>query len=169
MNDSDMLLAKTRLPDGWIDMGIGEAKIVLQYVKRGGISVLPHIDPMYSDLSYLGPQGYVPFVRLLEYKYKHHCTVSVGAKQGLMASFMAMKSIYKTQILTVCPYWTSLPVIANSIGVYLNIRKDYNSLLEILKDPIIRDTSAVLVVSPNNPDGSIIHPDVFDEISKTGE
>ena len=135
---TDILLAKPKLPEGWIDFSVGEPHIVkealfksLGWAPFGGCDL---DDPKKSE--YPPPNGYEPLVKLLEDKYQAPVIITNGAKQALGAAFYALRKMGKTKLGMRNPYWALIPPIANAHG--LTIEEKYDAYLAIL---------------PNNPDG----------------
>ena len=164
--DQDMVLAKTSLPLGWIDMGIGEADVIYSSIT----STLPKgiftINPDDISMHYMTPRGYSPFVKTLEAKYESPCIVTVGAKQALMVSFLSMKKLGFTKIAITSPYWTSIPSIVETCGMELVVFDNYDSLLNhFWNNPSEINNLPVLIVSPNNPDSVVVDKSVFSQLN----
>ena len=90
---SHLLLTKPNLPDGWIDVSIGEAHLVRQNLldifQISGELELGYLKD--KDLIYPDPTGYQPLVDHLEDKHNAPVIITNGAKQGLGAAFYALK------------------------------------------------------------------------------
>jgi aspartate/methionine/tyrosine aminotransferase len=158
-----MLLAKLPIPEGWVDMGIGESSVLygnaLTLLSKKIIKI-----PTNLNLKYLPPAGYPPLVKTLESKYKLPAIVTVGAKQGLLASFLTLKRLGVTHIVTTRPYWTSFPAMCELCGLSFSAYDSWETL-----DSIVETTKiAYLVVSPNNPDGSTAGPNLIDRLKSRG-
>jgi aspartate/methionine/tyrosine aminotransferase len=78
----------------------------------------------------------------LEDKYQAPVVITNGAKQGLGASFYALKQIGRSKVGMRTPYWALIPPLANIHGI------------ECL-DEYYYDWDSFLCVSPNNPCGSL--------------
>lgn len=141
---SNILLAKPNLPDGFIDVSVGEPHIVREHLIKVfdlGLYELPKVNHMYE---YPDPNGYRPLVQLLEEKHKHPVIVTNGAKQALGACFYALQQMGKKTIGMRKPYWALIPPLVKMHGL----------------EPIFsfEGTDSNLLILPNNPDGfSDIH------------
>jgi aspartate/methionine/tyrosine aminotransferase len=133
-------LVRTVLPQGWIDLSIGEARVVRD--------ILNKIHPLDSFSfqgdstvwEYQHPSGYKPLVDFLEKKHGGRKVVMTsGAKQGLSAVFYALKQAGYSKIGLNRPYWCQLPPTISMMGLEFTTNSDYDSFL---------------LVSPNNPDGN---------------
>lgn len=148
MTVGDFLMAKAHLPAGTIDLGIGEPHLLREAVIKGfklssiSFGDLPHI------LEYAPPNGYGPLVSMLESRYDARVVVTTGAKQGLLASFHALKALGKKSISFRKPYWSSIPHIASRIGL------DSNPVVDHHYDG---DSDSCLLVMPNNPDSDCMN------------
>lgn len=145
--DKDMLLAKSPLPEGWIDMGIGEAATVREALMSTFRSLKAWSPSRKTNFSYQEPRGLPRLVKILSSTHQVPVTVTVGAKNGLFLVFKALKRMGFSSIVSSSPYWTSFPAIANEAGVdFLVLRRDID---ESSLDP---SSHVLLVTSPNNPD-----------------
>lgn len=131
----DILLAKPKLLDGWIDCATGESHIV-----REALIKTFDLDSRYSaynakHMEYQPASGYDPLVKLLEDKHSAPVIITNGAKQALSASFYALHKIGKRKLGMRTPYWALIPPLANTNG--LECCDKYDCYLSIL---------------PNNPD-----------------
>lgn len=136
---SDILLTKSKLPEGFLDVSVGEAHIVrdnLFQVFDCSCYTLPKVQHMYE---YPDPQGYNPLVRLLEEKHKAPVIITNGAKQALAACMYMVKKLGGQTIGLPCPWWCLLPPLIEASG--LKATTSY------------QQSDAALVVVPNNPDG----------------
>lgn len=148
--DKDMLLAKAPLPQGWIDMGIGEAAVVREALMSTFRSLKSWSPSRRVDFSYQSPRGLPRLVKTLQSKYLQSVTVTVGAKNGLFLVFKALARMGYKRVVVNPPYWTSFPAIAAEAGVELVI----NDGLSMPSD-VNPSTDVLLVTSPNNPDGTV--------------
>lgn len=163
MKDTSMLLAKTELPKDYIDMGIGEATAIRNSLLSNFRSLnrfTPHV-----DLSYFPTEGSKFVVDELHrhYCYKDYLQVitGAGAKQILFASFIAFKEMGYKRIITHTPYWSSFPRMAELAGLEFK-----SNLFDT--DDLSRDEDVILIVSPNNPCGSITSPEMIKEYIQNG-
>ncbi len=136
---SDILLAKTLLPDGWIDTAIGEAHIVKEALFKSCNFSKSHLVNLELDkkCEYPAPNGYPPLVKLLEDRHNAPVIITNGAKQALSATFYAINAMGKTNLGMRTPYWALIPPLAKMHGLKF-VQKDYDAYLAIL---------------PNNPCG----------------
>jgi len=137
-----MLLAKSKLPDDYIDASIGEAHVVRD-------ALLSIFDVSAIDLpkdkgifEYQEPQGYKPLVQLLEAKHQAPVIIVNGAKQGLGAICYALKQLGKSNLALPRPWWCLIPPLMEMHGVNHIIEDDLN-------------TDSYLCVAPNNPCGNM--------------
>jgi aspartate aminotransferase len=141
-DNAEMKLARVDLGPGWIDLGYGEPITVLQALR----AVLPaHTMPSGLELlnaPYQPPQGNKDLVALLENKYKARVVITNGAKQGIAAVMYAVKQLGHKSCVIPKPYWVSTPGLITSSGL----------TVEFLDKPEIK-SSAIMITSPNNPDG----------------
>lgn len=138
---TDFLLAKPKLPEGWIDCSVGEAHVVREILLKHFSIVpyeLPNIEHMFE---YPNPCGYGPLVSLLEEKYGYPVVITNGAKGALGATFYALKKLGKQNVGMIEPYWALIPPLMEIHGITPAIGKHpYN-------------VDAFLALAPNNPDG----------------
>lgn len=135
----DILLAKTALPADVIDASIGEPHLVREIlIKTFDIHPyeLPKVTGMYE---YPSPIGYDKLIQLLEEKYKAPVIITNGAKQGLAASFYALKQMGFHSYGMRTPYWALIPPLATMHGLE-HAQEDWESYL---------------LLAPNNPDGHV--------------
>lgn len=148
--DNDMILAKSPLPSGWIDMGIGEAAVVREALMSTFRSLKSWSPSRKLSYCYQEPRGLPRLVNLLHLEYGVPVTVTVGAKNGLFLVFKSMKRIGYKSIVSSSPYWTSFPAMAREAGL------DFLILGQDISIPDMKpDTHILLVTSPNNPDCKI--------------
>ena len=141
---TNLLLAKPKLEEGWIDCSVGEAHIVKNILLKT-FNILPYTLPNNNLFEYPPPQGYEPLVKLLEDKYNAPVIITNGAKGALASCFYALNKMGHKTIGMRSPYWALIPPLVKEYG------------LKPIFDPPNK-VSAVdshLVVSPNNPDGFI--------------
>ncbi len=142
---SEILLAKPKLPEGWIDVSVGEAHTVR---KR-----LLEVFPDATDLSngfpvvdrmheYPLPTGYQPLVEFLQHKHGAPVIITNGAKQALGASFYSLKRMGRGVLVMRTPYWALIPPLAKMHGI---------ECVDLHKDR----WDGCLSLSPNNPDGFV--------------
>lgn len=138
------VLARKALPDGTIDLGIGEAKVVREALFKchpGDIFKFKE-DPCVWE--YQHPSGYGPLARELEEKHEKPVVITCGAKQGLNAVFYSLRKRGKLSVGMRVPYWSQLPHSIRTSGL--------NVLLGDARDPSF---DSYLHVAPNNPDGHL--------------
>lgn len=144
---SDILLSKPTLPDGWIDLSVGEPHIVKE-ILLNVFNLTPYELPNKKELfEYPPSNGYKPLVDLLENQYKAPIVITNGAKQGLAAVFYALCQMGKLKFSQRTPYWCLIEPLAKVHGLSF-VEKDYDSYL---------------CIAPNNPDG---WADSSDELRK---
>lgn len=141
--DFDYLFAKSKLPEGIINLGIGENHILREAVleaynlKNVSFENLPNI------WEYAPPYGYEPLVERLEAIYDSKVVVTCGAKHALSAAFYAMYQTGKVNIKYQVPYWPSIPSLIAR---------------ENLKTTAVRELiDFELIVAPGNPTGFSLH------------
>jgi aspartate/methionine/tyrosine aminotransferase len=141
--NNDMLLAKIPLPEGWIDMGIGEAAIVREEFFYWNSYSLGHQRIEKLDLSYQPANGWTPLSEYLEAKHGKPVVIANGAKQALMAVFAAAEAAIgkKRTVVARSPYWSSFPRMSAVAGMMFSTESNFlNGKVRVL-------------VSPNNPTG----------------
>jgi len=141
---NDILLAKPNLPDGWIDMSVGEPHVVRDtLLKVFDLSVweLPQVAHMYE---YPASTGYAPLVKLLEDKHQAPVIITNGAKQGLGAVFYALQKMGKECVAMKTPYWCLIPPLARIHG-----------LESTFGEANVQSGDPYLLLAPNNPDGQV--------------
>lgn len=143
---SNLLLAKPKLPDGWLDTSVGEPYAIKdalsKYVEldKGYFTVDPH------SWEYPEPNGYKPLVQLLEDKYQAPVIITNGAKQGLGAIFYALNKMGYIRIGMKAPYWALIPPLAKAHGLDSDFKEPEDNYRNIIHPPY-------LLLAPNNPDG----------------
>lgn len=139
---ADVLMARTSLPSDVVDLGIGEPYVLQEFV--AGVHDLSHTRfDVPRVWEYAPPSGFGPLVKALEDRYQAPVVVTTGAKQGLLAAFVALASRGKTNISCRAPYWPSFPHMSSRSGLKWVPSIWYH-------EP---GTDACLLVHPNNPDG----------------
>ena len=149
---SNFLLAKTSMPEGWLDCSIGEPHIVREiFASIFDITqyTLPNVEGMFE---YPEPKGYKPLVSLLEDKYQAPIIITNGAKNALGASFYALKKMGKFNVGMRTPYWALIPPLVKAHGL--------NPL------PSYVGADANLLLLPNNPDGFTSTPEAIQRFSE---
>jgi len=95
------------------------------------------------DCDYQEPEGYPPLVAALERRHGQHVVITCGAKQALMATFVAAKQAGMFGVALRSPYWPQMLPAIEAAG-----------LVPVTSDIPIPGC-AYLLVSPNNPDGHV--------------
>lgn len=140
---SEILLAKPKLPEGWIDVSVGEPHIVREILLKTFPDAtdltagFPTVDRMHE---YPLPTGYQPLVEFLQSKHDAPVIITNGAKQALGASFYALKRMGRGLMGMRTPYWALIPPLAKMHGI---------ECVDLHKDR----WDGCLCLSPNNPDG----------------
>lgn len=137
---SDLLLAKPKLPEGWIDFSVGEPHVVREkFVSTFGFNKSYFTyTTCKGTCEYPPPNGYEPLVKLLEEKHGAPVVITNGAKQALGAAFYTMKKLGKSKLGMRTPYWALIPPLAEVHGLQCVEKYD-----------------CYLAIWPNNPDGYI--------------
>lgn len=163
---SNMLLAKPKLPEGWIDLSVGEPRLVRSCLEKYVEIESGNVSNVSWD--YPDPQGYKPLVDYLQNKHKAPVVITNGAKQGLAACFSALAQKRITKLGMKSPYWALIPPLADSFGlksVFVDANINYTSLkCHALDFAQQRAHNAYLLLAPNNPDGSCNSYDALKEI-----
>ena len=147
-------LVRKKLPPGWVDLAVGEAHVVRHALQVAYPPSLFNLEDVASGCDYQAPEGYQRLVMLLEERYGDHVVVTSGAKQGLLATFYALRKLGQTHLAMRSPYWSQMPEAIKLGGLGL-----------ILADAPTWGTS-YLIVSPNNPDGHVTTWDDAFELQK---
>lgn len=163
---SDMLLAKPKLPEGWIDCSVGEPHLVREnLIKTFQLEEeLKHGHVKLNELIYPSPNGYEPLVRHLEEKHGAPVIITNGAKQALGAVFYALKKMGRDLVGMTVPYWCLIPPLMDMHGVQCY------QLMENpphYSDPDFWRRESRLYLGPNNPDGSIHSESELIEMSES--
>jgi len=133
-------LVRKQLPKGWIDLAVGEARVVREAL----VNIYPPGIFQRNDLKdcdYQPPSGYPPLVKYLEEKHGRRVVITNGAKQALTAIFYAVKQMGLSSVAMRSPFWSQMPQAIHLVG------------LESVVSDAPREGSAYLLVAPNNPDG----------------
>lgn len=138
---SEILLAKPKLPEGWIDVSVGEPHVVRDVLLKTFDLDLTHypIPTVERMHEYPPPTGYQPLVEFLQDKHGAPVIITNGAKQALGASFYALKRMGKKSVGMRSPYWALIPPLVRM--------HDLHPLLQV------EGADAALCLLPNNPDG----------------
>jgi aspartate/methionine/tyrosine aminotransferase len=155
---SDMLLAKPKLPPGFIDCSVGEPYIIrdnlietFQLSEEPAFGALP-----MREFVYPYPNGYEPLVQLLEEKHKAPIVVTNGAKQALGAVFYALKKMGKSTLGLKVPYWALIPPLVKMHGLdWVGAEPEQ-----------LNKFDSYLLLSPNNPDGHTDSPNRLVELAQ---
>ncbi len=139
---TDILVAKPKLPEGWVEVSVGEPHLVRDELMSSFDlnKDLSDLNLSSAEMSYPHPTGYQPLVKFLEEKHGSPVVITNGAKQALGAVFYALSQTNKNKIGMRLPYWALIPPLARMHGldcVYDNFGDAY------------------LCLAPNNPDGFI--------------
>ncbi len=139
---SDILLAKPVLPEGWIDLSVGEATLIREsFLKYFKLSLSQA--SLEGLLEYPPPNGTKELVSLLEEKYQAPVIVTNGAKQSLGATFYALKKRGRTRVDMHSPWWALIPPLMSAHGIHHSHS----------------GSDAKLCLLPNNPDGHMMSPE----------
>lgn len=140
------------LPPGWLDLGIGEARLVRRALERTlGVDFLLRSDD--SELDYQPVQGNASLLDEAERLHRAPCVATVGAKQGVYAALTVAKQRGCRRVGMRDPAWPPLVHAAQQIGLEV-----------VLCEPTAGRFDCFLLVSPNNPDGRIHTPDELETI-----
>lgn len=138
MND-EMRLARVDLGPGWIDLGYGEPVIVKEILRK--YITLDNSKLDLLNAVYQPPKGNKDLIDLLEKKYKTDVVVTNGAKHGVAAVMYALKKLGYSDCAIPTPYWVSHKALITEAGLKFATLNDECS------------GRAVMITSPNNPDG----------------
>lgn len=130
------------VPAGWLDLGIGEARLVRRALERTlGVDFLLRSED--SELDYQPVQGNANLLKEVEHLHKAPCVATVGAKQAVFAALTVAKNRGCHKVGMRAPAWPPLVHAAHTLGleVVLCEPESYNLF------------DCFLLVSPNNPDG----------------
>lgn len=147
---SNLLLANTALPEGFINAAIGEPHMVrdnfisiFQIEKELKVGQINQ-----QELIYPAPVGYDPLVKFLEARHGAPVIITNGAKQALGACFYAIKKLGWNTCSMKTPYWALIPPLATMHGVHSSL----------VPEPCPSDGNPFLLLAPNNPDGQCDNP-----------
>lgn len=150
MNDP---FVRKELPKDWIDLGIGEARSVRRAFENTfgfGFDMFQHVDRNLL-FEYQPPAGLPALVDHLEKKHQAPVIVTSGAKQGLCASFDALRRLGCRSLGLRVPYWSQLPPAIKSEGLKPVLMDTLSRYSWDPRTPAPFDS--FLLVSPGNPDG----------------
>lgn len=147
---SSLFFKRDKLPDGWLDLGIGEANIVRESLLGQLFSINAEDEFVQtSEMVYQPPAGNARLLRELDKMcqrldgYQGNVIVINGAKQGVLAALMTAKNRGCKRVGTLKPVWPPLVQSINALGME-----------HVYCDPLDTDKfDCYLLVSPNNPDG----------------
>ena len=135
------------LPPGWIDLGIGEARLIRRSLERTlGVDFL--LRSTDGELDYQPSQGCPELLSEIELLHKAPCVVTTGAKQAVYAALVVAKQRGCRSVGMMNPAWPPLVHAAQTIGLDVVIGSDVTNMW----------CDCVLLVSPNNPDGRSFSP-----------
>jgi aspartate/methionine/tyrosine aminotransferase len=139
-------MAKSKLPDGYIDLGIGEPRLLCSVLTRSIPIDTVHYGPNHKIWEYAPPNGCESLVNTLERIYKARVVITTGAKQGLLAACAALRWVEDRHTISFrSPYWASIPHVVSHVGM---------TPIPVTGDDFQAGTEACLLVTPNNPDGA---------------
>ena len=145
MKSQDMALAKKGLPEGGIDLSLGEPVLIRENLHNlfKKLKYTPSQEPLkILECEYPHAAGRAELVEFLKFKHKvKHVVITNGAKQGISAAFRATKSKTKKSVWTPSPHWLSFPTLAKSEGLKLTNEQSEGKIW--------------LLTFPNNPDGNV--------------
>ena len=134
------------LQPGWIDLGIGEARLVRRALENTlGVDFLLRSED--SELDYQPAQGNQSLLSEVEMLHKAPCVVTVGAKQGVYAALAVAKQRGCRRVGMRTPAWPPLVHAAQTLGLEV-----------VFCEPTDRRFDCFLLVNPNNPDGYTYTP-----------
>lgn len=136
------------LPPGWIDLGIGEARLVRRALERTlGVDFLLRADD--DELDYQPSQGNALLVSEVERLHGAPCVVTVGAKQAVYAALCVAKTRGCRTVAMLDPAWPPLVHAIAALGMEC----------VVVGHPLDGSRyDCLLLVSPNNPDGFTYGP-----------
>jgi len=153
----DMMLLKTDPPEGWIDLGIGEAHLTRDMLIKatcwmGGFDIADRME----DMQYPRAKGEKGLLKFLQEKYNtDHVVITTGAKHAVSGALYALKNAKGIQKVYVPkPHWLSFPTLIRHEGL---IRVDN-----------LEEADAVIFTSPNNPDGHLVKPELLAQVKQRG-
>jgi aspartate/methionine/tyrosine aminotransferase len=130
------------LPDGWLDLGIGEARLIRRALENTlGLDFL--LRSTDDELDYQPMQGNADLLSEAERLHKAPCVATCGAKQAVFAALMVAKARGCNVVGMRAPAWPPLVHTVLSLGMHVTFC-----------DPgAYASYDCFLLVSPNNPDG----------------
>lgn len=129
------------LPPGWIDLGIGEARLIRRALENTlGVDFLLRSED--AELDYQPAQGNPSLIREVEAMHRAPCVVTIGAKQGVYAALAVAKRKGCKRVGMRDPAWPPLVLAAQTLGFEVTFC-----------EPTEGNFDCFLLVSPNNPDG----------------
>lgn len=137
-----MMLMKDQI----IDVSIGEGHVIKDSLIK--TFDLDGFRFTFDDkiFEYQKPAGYEPLVKILEDKYQSPVIITSGAKQALSACFYSLVKMNNHFLSIRKPYWSLLQPLCDMHGL----------VPDFYDDGIGSYNSPLLLVNPNNPDGSFI-------------
>lgn len=151
---SDLLLAKPKLPPGFIDLSVGEPRIVKECLSKYVELENGHFVPDANSWEYPDSVGYKPLVDLLEEKHQAPVIITNGAKQALGAVFYALAKMGYIKFGMKSPYWCLIPPLGAAHGLECRFQEPgFNQA----------HTPPYLLLAPNNPDGQCPNLDILKE------
>ncbi len=138
----DAFVKGAKLEPGWIDLGIGEARLVRTALESTfGLEFFHRSTD--DELDYQPSQGSQKLLDELEHLHKVPAVVTAGAKQGVFAALMIAKQRGCRRVGMRDPAWPPLVQASASLGLKV-----------VLCEPRdLKKFDCFLLVSPNNPDG----------------
>jgi len=138
----DAFVKGAKLEPGWIDLGIGEARLVRTALESTfGLEFFHRSTD--DELDYQPSQGSQKLLDELEHLHRAPYVVTAGAKQGVFAALMVAKQRGCRRVGMRDPAWPPLVQAATSLGFKV-----------VLCEPRdLKKFDCFLLVSPNNPDG----------------
>lgn len=144
---NDQFALKSPLEDGWLDLGVGEAKLVRKSLVDSFGTDWLHQNHDASELIYQPSRGYDVLRAELEFVHQRPVVVTVGAKQAAMAALMVARDYEGCRdVGMLAPAWPPLVATVRALG-----------LKPVMCQPEELDRyDCFLLVSPNNPDGETL-------------
>jgi len=138
----DAFVKGAKLEPGWIDLGIGEARLVRSALESTfGLEFFHRSTD--DELDYQPSHGNHKLIEELVSLHDAPCVVTAGAKQGVFVALMVAKQRGCRRVGMRDPAWPPLVQAAASLGLKV-----------VLCEPRdLKRFDCFLLVSPNNPDG----------------
>lgn len=141
-SSNQQFVRDTSLPSGWLDLGIGEARLI-----RSALTSVYGLDFLHrgpeGELDYQPSQGYPKLVDELERLHHAPCVVTTGAKQAAFSALMVARERGCMLVGMRAPAWPPLVQAVHMLGMRV-----------VMCEPEDLDSyHCFLLVSPNNPDG----------------